>query len=329
MTDQNLAVAVIGAGQWGINHVREFAELGVLAHVVDPDPINRERVIDRWPAVAVSESIEPILDDAAIGGVIIAAPAPLHCSIAAQALRAGKDVLVEKPLALTVADGRMLCELAEDEDRILMVGHLLQYHPIFCAVVERAQQSDFGPIRQIWSHRKQFGRFRSEENALWSLAPHDVSMVNRLFGAAPTALDVVASRSVSSQLADNVFLGLDYANGLSGHVHVSWHHPYKEHRLVVAGEEQMVVFDDALPWPQKLAIYAHRIDWSGGTPKADKCDKPSYLAVEQSQPLVNECQHFLDCMATRQRPLTDGREGLAVLQVLATAQQQLEAKGLY
>lgn len=307
-------VAVFGCGHWGKNLARNFAQLGALQAVVDPN-------LETAATYAQMHGVEAMTTETAltsdVDGVVIAAPAELHAKLALQAIAAGKHVYVEKPIALSVADGERMNDAAKAADRILMVGHLLQYHPVFVALREMVRGGDLGKLRYAYSHRLSTGKFRVEEDAFWSLAPHDVSMLLALFDEAPNHVRQSGLDFVTDGIADETRLDMVFPSGGRAHVFASWLHPFKEQRLVVVGEDAMAVFDDVKPWDEKLAVYRHVIDTSGPVPVPHKADV-DYVAVPQGEPLKSECQHFLDCMANGTTPFTDGEEALRVLRVMAS-----------
>jgi len=266
---------------------------------------------------------EQIIADPSIDALVVAAPAAHHARIAQDGLAAGKHVFVEKPLALNVADAEQLCKTADAAGRVLMVGHLLQYHPAFRALEEAVLEGTLGRLLYLYSNRLNFGRFRQEENILWSFAPHDISMMLRLAQAEPVSVSAVASAPyLHAGIADVTTTHLAFADGLQAHVFVSWLHPYKEQKLVAIGDRGMAVFDDGLPWASKLLLYPHQVDWRNGIPQPAKAEgRP--IPVEPDEPLAVECRHFLECCATGSTPRTDGAEGLRVLRVLDSAQQSI------
>lgn len=305
-------VAVLGCGHWGKNLARNFAELGALGAVVDPDPETARKFADQYSVSAMS--VEEALESD-VKGVVIAAPAELHAQLALEALAAGKHVYVEKPLALSIEDGEAMRDAANTAGRILMVGHLLQYHPVFAALRHMVRAGEFGALRYAYSNRLSTGKFRVEEDAFWSLAPHDISMLLALFDEAPDEVRLSGRDFITPGVADEARLDMSFPSGGRAHVFASWLHPFKEQRLVVVGETGMAVFDDVRPWDEKLAVYRHVIDTTGHVPVPHKAE-PDYIAVAQGEPLKSECQHFLDCMADGTSPLTDAEEALRVLRVL-------------
>lgn len=316
-------VAVIGCGYWGKNLVRNFASLGALAAVCDANEAARDEFARKFNVRALSWT--EILADSTINGVVIAAPAEMHFRLANEALDAGKDVYVEKPLALAVADAEQLCKKAAAAGRVLMVGHLLQYHPAFLALKELVADGGLGRLRYVYSTRLNLGKIRREENILWSFAPHDISMILALAGEEPSEVSAVGAAYLHERIADVTTTHFTFPGGLRGHVFVSWLHPFKEQKLVLVGDEGMVVFDDGQPWASKVQVWRHRIEWKDGMPLPVKADAESLPLVED-EPLKLECAHFLECITTRATPRTDGQEGLRVLKVLARAQAAIEGK---
>jgi UDP-2-acetamido-3-amino-2,3-dideoxy-glucuronate N-acetyltransferase len=317
---QSKHVAVVGCGYWGKNVVRNFASLGALGAVVDADAATAERFATELGVPALSW--EAALAARKIAAVAIAAPAALHARLAGEALAAGKDVFVEKPLALDLAEAEALCRAADAGKRILMVGHLLQYHPAFLKLRALIDAGELGRLQYIYSNRLNLGKFRREENILWSFAPHDISMILGLVGAEPSEVEVVGAALLHAVVADVTVTHLAFPTGTRAHIFVSWLHPFKEQKLIAVGDAGMAVFDDGQPWESKLTLYRHKIHWRGGMPEPAKAEGEP-VAVDAAEPLALECRHFLDCVATRQTPRTDGREGVRVLKVLQRAQQGL------
>jgi predicted dehydrogenase/serine acetyltransferase len=310
------AVAVVGCGLWGRNLVRNFAELGALTAVADADADAALRLADQHgvPSIAVDE----VWASAAVEAVVIAAPAARHHELTMQALEAGKHVYCEKPLALDVGEAEKAVAFASECDRILMVGHLLQYHPAFLKLGEIVADGELGRMQYLYSNRLNLGRIRREEDILWSFAPHDISMILALVGAEPDAIAAYGGRFLHKSIADVTTTHLSFPGGEQAHVFVSWLHPFKEQKLVVVGDRGMAVFDDGEPWDSKLVVYRHRIDWHDGVPDPVKADAEP-VALTAGEPLRAECQHFLDCVRDGTTPRTDGQEGVRVLRVLQTA----------
>lgn len=314
-------IAHIGYGYWGRNLARNFAELGALVAVVDENRAAAEEAAAKFGVQA--RTFDEILADPGIDGVSLASPAPLHAEQAGRALKAGKHVFVEKPLALDIGDAERVCALAREHGRRLMVGHLLQYHPVFGALRQMVRDGELGPIRYAYSNRLSLGKFRAEENVMWSFAPHDFSMLLSLFGEEPSSVTAQGNVSFLPGIADIAGVQMHFPSGGSAHVLTSWMHPFKEQRLVVIGEKGAAVFEDsAADWDRKLAIYRHGFDMSGAAPAPHKAE-PEYVAVPRSEPLRNECAHFVDCVDNDRQPLTDGEEGLRVLRLLNAAEAAL------
>ena len=315
-----VSVAVIGCGHWGGNLVRNFGALGSLVAVCDED-------LDRRAAAAQGADV-PAMDLGQvvaapdIDAVAIATPASTHAELAIQMLEAGKHVFVEKPLALRVEEALKVVAAAVQADRTLMVGHLLNYHPAFRELVRRVHGGELGRVQYLYSNRLNFGRFRQEEDILWSFAPHDISMILRLVGAEPVSVSAVASTHLHATIADVTTTHMSFPGGQGAHIHVSWLHPVKEQRLVVVGDRGMAVFDDGQPWESKLVLYRHEVAWERGLPVPSR-GEPEPVPVDPAEPLALECEHFLRCVAEGSTPETDGAEGIRVLQVLERARESL------
>lgn len=309
-------VAVIGCGYWGKNLARNFAELGALKAIVDPNPETAKFHADAHNVEAMD--MATALADESIHGVVIAAPAELHKRLALEAIAAGKHVYVEKPLALSVVDGEAMRDAAKAAGVTLMVGHLLQYHPIFVALREKVRGGELGKLRYAYSNRLSMGKFRLEEDAFWSLAPHDVSMILALFAEEPSEVRGGGLDFITDGIADESRLDMVFPSGGRAHIFASWLHPFKEQRLVVVGDKAMAVFEDSQPeWEKKLVLYRHSVDTSGRVPEPVKAE-PEYIDVPKGEPLKSECQHFLNCVASGDTPFTDAEEALRVLRVLET-----------
>lgn len=316
-----VSIAHIGYGYWGRNIARNLAELGCLGAVVDADPAAAEAGAKALGVPAAT--LERALADAKIDGVSIASPAAMHAAQIEAALEAGKHVFVEKPLALDLRAAEELCLLAESRGLRLMVGHLLQYHPAFLRLRQMVEEGVFGRLLHVQSNRLSLGKLRTEENVLWSFAPHDVSMVLALFGAEPVDVSAEGSAFMTPGVADIVSVALRFADGGSAHIHASWLNPFKEHRLTLIGEKAMAVFEDSTPdWNEKLRLYRHRFDRTGAVPTPVKADAEA-VPVPQAEPLKEECRHFVECIERGLVPRTDGREGLRVLKVLDQAERAL------
>ena len=318
-------IALIGCGRWGRNLARILADLRVLRTVCDPNPVVLEGIRVLYPDVDVVPNVDALLEDPAITACVVAAPAMLHFDLARRVLEAGKDVLVEKPLAVTASDGEALVALAARHRRVLMVGHILEYHPAVESLRELVQRGALGDIRYVYATRLNLGRIRTEENALWSFAPHDIHVLLTLMGERPVEVACHGGHYLSATVADVTMSTMRFANGVQAHIFVSWLHPYKEHRLIVVGSEKMAVFDDTLP-VDKLQLYPHRVDWVGQVPVAVKAEAEP-VPIADTEPLLAECRHFLECLEQRTEPRTDGPSAVRVLEVLEGCQRSLESGG--
>ncbi|HDP94359.1 MAG TPA: Gfo/Idh/MocA family oxidoreductase [Candidatus Aminicenantes bacterium] len=316
-------LALIGAGNWGRNHLRNLKAMGRLARVIDPDPAVCAAGKKEHPELAWSTNLKDLWKDDAIHGVVIAAPAVTHADLARRALEAGRHVLVEKPLALTADSGKELTQLAEKKGLSLMVGHVLRYHTAVEKLKAMVDAGELGKIRYIYSNRLNIGRLRTEENVLWSFAPHDISLILMLLDdEEPAAVCAHGGAYLDPAIFDTTLTSLEFSSGVRAHVFVSWLHPFKEQKLVVVGSEQMAVFDDTAK--DKLCLYPHRIKWEHGRiPVAQKADF-KVVPVEEGQPLRRELEHFCTCVDGKASPLTDGHEAVRVLNVLEQAETSLK-----
>ncbi len=316
-------IAIIGSGYWGKNLVRNFDSLKALGLICDKNEAVLAQFQEQYPGMRTCLALNDLLADTSIEGVVIATPAETHFTLASEALMAGKHVYVEKPLALESSQAVELNKLAKKCGRILMVGHLLQYHPVFVHLKEMALAGELGRINYIYSNRLNLGKIRREENILWSFAPHDISMILALAGEEPCLVMATGGNYLHKSIADVTTTHLEFPSGMKAHIFVSWLHPFKEQKLVVVGDKKMAVFDDTLPWEEKLLLYPHSIKWENNVPVPDKAEAER-ADIPQSEPLRSECAHFLECMNTGQQPLTDGAEGIRVLKVLNAAQQSMD-----
>ena len=319
-------IAVIGCGHWGKNLIRNFDDLGVLAAVCDPDSDLAQFYVNEYNVR--NSSFTSIISNDEIEGIVLAVPAPLHASMAIDAMNAGKNVFVEKPLAMNEDEAQNMIDSAKKNSVQLMVGHLLQYHPVFMAVRKIVKSGELGSLKYIYSNRLSFGKIRTEEDVIWSFAPHDISMILSLTGHEPQTVRTESSCILQPNIADIATIHMEFNSGLKGHISVSWLHPFKEQKLVVIGEDGMVVFDDTKEWNEKLGLYKHSIKFSSNIPSIEKAEL-EYLKVSQSEPLSNECKHFLEIIRGTVAPLTNADEGLRVLRVLsASSSDRKNNKGL-
>ncbi len=317
-------IAIIGSGYWGKNLVRNFHELGALHSVCDTREDVLKQVREKYE-VKTTASFNALLADPEVDGVAIAAPATQHFELARCALRAGKDVFVEKPLALKAQDGQELVRLAEERKKILMVGHILEYHPAILELKRLIREGELGRIQYIYSSRLNLGKLRSEENILWSFAPHDISAILFLLEEMPERISSHGGSYLDSRVYDTTLTTCDFKSGVKAHIFVSWLHPFKEQKLAIVGGSKMAVFNDVEP-ENKLVLYSHRIDWRDRMPVAHK-DGGHTLLLPKEEPLRRECEHFLNCIRTREAPRTDGRSAVRVLQVLQSCEDSLRANG--
>tara|TARA_B100000900_G_scaffold171713_1_gene145915 strand:+ start:7707 stop:8699 length:993 start_codon:yes stop_codon:yes gene_type:complete len=307
-------IAVVGCGYWGKNLVRNFYELGVLKSICDPD----KDLISKMTSLY---DVEPknfleILEDDEIQGVVIASPAFLHADLAIRALEKKKNVFVEKPLAINENEALQIINCAKKNDKQLMVGHLLQYHPVFKRIKEIVKSKELGELIHISSSRKSMGKIRSEEDVLWSFAPHDISMILSLADRNISKIDSDRIHLLQKDIADISRILIEFEGGLKADVSVSWIHPHKEQKLIVTLEQGILIFDDTLDWSKKLELVKyHHVN------KKDEHmlykDDSVYIGVKMQEPLRQECEHFIECIKLQEKPLTDGVEGLEVLKVLS------------
>jgi len=317
-------IAVIGCGYWGKNVVRAFHNLGALRCVCDVRLQVLEAAREKY-GVQTSCSIAEVLADPEVEGVAIAAPAIHHYQLVRQALEAGKHVLVEKPLALRLEEGRHLAEIANARALVLMVGHILQYHPAILKLKELISAGELGRIKYIYSSRLNLGKLRAEENILWSFAPHDISAVLYLLEEMPIRVSSQGGTYVDLRVADTTLSTCQFASGVNAHIFVSWLHPFKEQKLTIVGGKKMAVFDDVEP-ERKLVLYSHRIDWVDRIPVAHK-DDGQPVPIPKDEPLARECEHFLECIREKRRPRTDATGALQVLEVLDACERSLRNGG--
>lgn len=321
-------LALIGAGYWGKNLARNFHALGALHTLCDRSAEILASYGPEYGGVQKTDSFDAVLADPVVRKVAIAAPAVLHHRLAKAALLAGKDVYVEKPLCLDIAEAEELVALAKKSDRKLMVGHLLQYHPCVLELQRLVGEGELGRVQYITSNRLNLGKIRQEENALWSFAPHDISVILSLVGGQlPMQVRCTGESYLTPRVADTTLTTFRFAENVRAHVYVSWLNPFKEQKMTVVGSRGMVVFDDTKPWKEKLMMHRDYLTWSDGRIPTPNKAQGVALAVPEQEPLREECRHFLDCCRDGCQPRTDGSEGLRVLQVLKAAQASLDRDG--
>ena len=320
-------IALVGCGYWGKNLCRNFHALGALSTVVDTTVNGQATARFIAPNAIVTDNFNDILGDDQIQGVALATPAETHAELAIQAMRADKDVFVEKPMALSISDAEEMQKVANETDRILMVGHLLEYHPAVLKLRELIDSGELGKINYVYSNRLNFGKVRTEENALWSFAPHDVAVILRLLGQSPIEVSASGGSYITQKIADVTVSNLQFSDNSRAHIFVSWLHPYKEQRLVVVGDKKMAIFNDVAAYGEKLQLYSQRVEFDGSVPVLKKEDA-EFIKHVDIEPLREECAHFLECMKSRNKPLTCAQSGIGVLKVLHACQSSIEQNGV-
>jgi predicted dehydrogenase len=330
--DAPLRLGVAGLGYWGPNLARNFAAIPgcQLAWLCDADPVARERLSRAHPAATATASLDDLLADDSLDAVVLATPVPTHADLAVRVLDAGKHCFVEKPLATTVADAQRAVDAAASAGRILMVGHLLEYHPGVRALKELTTSGELGEdIFYIYGNRLNLGKLRADENALWSLGAHDVSVVLALADEEPVEVSAHGASYVRDGVEDVVFCFLRFGSGLVAHLHLSWLDPHKERRFTVVGSKRMATFDD-MAVERKLTVYDKGFDEDARTygeyiTRSGGSFSPQIANVE---PLRVECEHFLQCIREGRAPRSDGASGLRVVRVLEGLQNSLDAARL-
>jgi predicted dehydrogenase len=328
VTDATVRVGVVGLGYWGPNLARNFAALPgcELAWACDDDAGARERATSRLPGTRMSGDVDELLTDPALDALVVATPVPTHAALAARALEAGKHCLVEKPLAQSVDEGQRALDAAQDHDRLLMVGHLLEYHPGVQRLKEIADSGDLGELHYLYSNRLNLGKLRADENALWSLGAHDVAVALLLAGEEPDEVEARGESYMRPGVEDVVFCFLRFPSGLAAHLHLSWLDPHKERRFTVVGSRRMATFDD-MEIERKVTVYDKGFDedarnWGEYIMRSGDVWSPHIANVE---PLRLECEHFLTCVREGRTPRSDGASGLRVVGVLERLQEALDA----
>lgn len=326
-------LGLIGVGDWGKNLLRNFANLKdcQVAFVCDPDEKNLKKSSQLFPYLDFCQDYKKAVSEDQIQAVVIATPPATHYEIAHNAILAGKDIFVEKPLVLKSDQGENLCELADKKKQILMVGHIMLYHPATLRLKKYIEEGELGEVRYIYSTRVNLGKVRQEENALWSFAPHDISVILYLLGQTPLSVSCTGSCYLQAEIEDVVFLTMHFKNKVMANVHVSWLDPHKDRKLTIVGSKKMAVFDDTKA-SEKVWIFDKGVDSN-----LDYDTYAEYLSlrtgdiiipkIESTEPLQSECQHFLDCVKERKIPRSDGKEALQVLKVLVAAQKSLKMGG--
>jgi predicted dehydrogenase len=328
MSGSRVSVGVVGLGYWGPNLARNFAALAdcELAWCCDADAERRERFAGQFPATRFTDELDELLGDPSLDAVVLATPVPTHGSLAVTVLEAGKHCFVEKPLAQSVADAERAVAAAAETGRLLMVGHLLEYHPGVGMLKEIADSGELGELRYLYGNRLNLGQLRADENALWSLGAHDVSVVLHLIGEEPSVCSAHGESYVREGVQDVVFCYLRFPSGVVAHLHLSWLDPHKERRLTVVGARRMATFDDMLV-DGKLTVYDKGFDesahtWGEYIARSGESFSPQ---ISNAEPLRLECEHFIDCIRSGAAPRSDGHSGLRVVRVLERLQRSLDA----
>lgn len=319
----NLTIAVIGSGRWGINHVRTALQLLGSDHLIvfDSSESVRVKVAAISPAIRCTTDIESVLADENISAVIVATPAETHYTIAKQCLERRKHVLVEKPITLVTGEAKDLIAIAAQNDRQLMVGHVLLFHPAIVKLKKMVSDGAIGRLQYIYSNRLNLGTIRSEENILWSFAPHDISVIQHLTETAPVRVQATGAAFLQNNIEDTTLTVLEYQGNVHAHIYVSWLHPFKEQRLVVIGDKGMLVFEDSAK-NEKLKFYPKGFQRVEGVLQKFEGDY-EVVPFDTAQPLAEEHKHFYESALYNKKPLTDGAHALSVLEVLELAQRRL------
>ena len=333
MSNNVVSVAVVGVGGWGKNLVRNYSQIAQakLKYLCDLDEQRLASIQGQFPAESTTTSFDDLVADQDLDAIVIATNGPSHYELCKRALRAGKDVFVEKPFVLSVTQADELVDLARAEDRILMVGHLLKYHPVVQRLREMIDSGELGEIRYIYSQRLNLGTVRADESALWNFAPHDISVILFLLGLKPTDVSARGQSYLQPGVEDVVFLAINFGDKAMGHIHVSWLDPHKVRRITIVGSKRMAVFDD-LEANEKLRIYD-----KGAEINTDYDTFAEYVGlrfgditvpyIRTGEPLLAECEHFLDCVRSRKTPVSDGCDGRRVVEVLEAASRSVELNG--
>ena len=323
-----IRVGVVGLGYWGPNLARNLAMIEgcELAWLCDADEGARAKLASAFPGARASGDLEQLLSDPELDAVALATPVPTHARLAARVLDADKDCFVEKPLATTVADAQLAVDAAKRSGRVLMVGHLLEYHPAVTRLKRMVDEGELGSLFYLYGNRVNLGKLRAEENALWSLGAHDVSVVLHLIGEEPVECVAHGECYVRDGVQDVVFCYLRFPSGQVAHLHLSWLDPHKERRITVVGSKRMATFDD-MRTQGKLTVYDKGFDedassWGEYITRAGESFSPR---ISNAEPLRLECEHFIECVRTRATPRSDGANGLRVVRVLEQLQNSLES----
>lgn len=328
-----IKIGLIGCGAWGKNLLRNFSNLPgcVLLSCCDENPKQIEKLRPNYPKVKFTQDQKEIIENPNLDAVVISTPPASHFKLSRAAILADKDVFVEKPLVLDVKEGEELVALAEEKKKILMVGHIMEYHAVTLKLKEYINKGELGKVYYLYSTRVNLGKVRDIENALWSFAPHDISMILFLLEKDPISVTATGECYLQKGIEDVAFMTMHFPDGVMAHIHVSWLDPHKDRKLTVVGDKKMAVFDDTES-SEKIWIYDKGVDT-----KLDYNTYGEYLSlrfgdilipkIESTEPLKVECEHFIDCVQNRKTPRSDGEDGLRVLKVLDAAQRSLKMGG--
>jgi predicted dehydrogenase len=328
-----ISIAVVGAGAWGKNHIRVFSEIPNvrLKYICDQDPLKLSSLEKAYPQSKMVKDLSPILLDSEVRGVVVASSALSHYSLSKEILLADKDVLVEKPMALSSKDAEEMLEIAEKRGRILMVGHLLIYHSVVDRLKEMVTSGELGKIYYIYTQRVNLGVIRQDENALLSFAPHDLSVILYLLEEQPIVVSSHGESYIRKGIEDVVFLSLRFSEGKMANIHLSWLDPHKLRRVTIVGSKKMAVFDD-VEATEKLKVYdkgVRNLSYDTyGEYLSLRFGDITIPSIKMVEPLRAEAEHFIQCIESRKEPKTGGRDGLKVVRILAAAQQSLKEKGV-
>jgi predicted dehydrogenase len=318
-------VGVVGLGYWGPNLARNFSRIAELAWICDSSPERIERHALAHPRTRATTSLDDLLGDADLDAIAIATPVPTHAALAERVLSAGKHCFVEKPLARSVDEAERVVRAARESGRVLMVGHLLEYHPGVEMLKQLIDSGELGEVRYLYSNRLNLGVLRPDENALWSLGAHDVSVLLRLAGEQPYESRAVGESYMQEGIEDVVFCYLRFPSGLAAHMHLSWLDPHKERRFTVVGSRKMATFDD-MELERKLTVYDKGFDesYSSYGEYIARSGDISSPRVPNEEPLFIECRHFAERVQDGGEPRSGGEAGLRVVRVLEALQRSLE-----
>jgi predicted dehydrogenase len=330
---EQLNLAQIGLGAWGKNLLRNFSSLpgARMVMVSDTSEAALRQAKSQYPTLETCTDPEQVFRRTDIHAVVIATPPASHYELAAAAVRSGKDVFVEKPLVLSSSDGAKLVQLAEAKQRILMVGHIMVHHPASLKLKSYIESGELGRIYYVYATRVNLGKVRDMENAMWSFAPHDISLIVFLLGKRPNRVNAVGEAYLQKGIEDVAFVTLWFPDGTIGHIHTSWLDPHKDRNLTVVGSKKMVLFDDT-ELTEKIKVFDKGVD-----ARQDYNTYGEYLSlrtgdivipkIDTAEPLGLECKHFIEAVRTREKPRSDGRSGLDVLRILEAAQKSMNSGG--